>query len=81
MSRSSKAMFETSAEVLGALIKTFRDYEQKKRSCLASETSACTDQVSCRTRRIRLRLRLRPPGPLIAKTHEAGLEARGPARR
>ena len=24
-----KAMFETSAEVLGALIKTFRDYEQK----------------------------------------------------
>jgi hypothetical protein len=27
-----KAMFETSAEVLAALVKTFRDYEQKKES-------------------------------------------------
>jgi uncharacterized membrane-anchored protein YhcB (DUF1043 family) len=25
-----KAMFETSAEVLGGLVKAFRDYEQKK---------------------------------------------------
>jgi hypothetical protein len=25
-----KAMFETSAEVIGGLIKAFRDYEQKK---------------------------------------------------
>jgi hypothetical protein len=27
-----KAMFETSAEVLGGLIKAFRDYEQKNES-------------------------------------------------
>jgi uncharacterized membrane-anchored protein YhcB (DUF1043 family) len=27
-----KAMFETSAEVLGGLVKAFRDYEQKNES-------------------------------------------------
>jgi uncharacterized membrane-anchored protein YhcB (DUF1043 family) len=30
--RQLKAMFETSAEVLGGLVKGFRDYEQKNES-------------------------------------------------
>ena len=30
-----KAMFETAAEVLGGLIKAFRDYEHKNERCVA----------------------------------------------
>jgi hypothetical protein len=32
-----KAMFETSAEVLGGLVKAFRDYEQKALTILHAE--------------------------------------------
>ena len=34
-----KAMFETSAEVLGGLIKAFRDYEQKNEPAWRSKAS------------------------------------------
>lgn len=32
-----RAMFETSAEVIGALIKTFKDYEEKSESAWRQE--------------------------------------------